>query len=111
MLHERPGVSARVLAHLRSGAAECPLLAPSWPCPVERSSQDAHRAPPSPETPLPRRLPRLSPRLSSLIGGRVRAYACASLARGEKPARCPQACEHQGLRLSQPEVPLLRQNR
>ena len=35
----------------------------------------------------------------------------ASLARGEKPARSPQAREHRGLRLSQPELPLLRHQR
>ena len=74
-----------------------------------RGRGQAHHAPPSAQAPLPRRLPRLSSRLHSLVGWR--ACACASLARGEKPARSTQAHEHRGLRLSQPAVPLLRDHR
>jgi hypothetical protein len=93
---------------LASFAALASLLVPSSTFLLTRKGQ-AHDAPSSPEAPLPRRWPRLSSRLPCLVGWR--ACACASLARGEKPARSPQAREHRGLRLSQPEVPLLGHHR
>src|SRR5215469_14638885 len=77
ILHEPACVLARVLPHLLSRAALCPLLALSRPCPGESSCQDTHHAPTSPPAPLPRRLPCLSSRLHSLVG--CRANACATL--------------------------------
>jgi transposase-like protein len=44
ILHEPPGVLARVLPPVLPRAALCPLLAPSWSYPVESSSQGARPA-------------------------------------------------------------------
>ncbi len=66
---------------------------------------------PSAQAPLPRRLPHLSSRLSCFVGCRASVSACTPLVRGQKPQRSPQASEHTGLCLSQPEVPLLRHHR
>ena len=49
----------------------------------------AQHAPPSPEAPMPRRLPRLSTRLHGLVGWRASTCTCAPLARGQKPAGSP----------------------
>src|SRR5258708_656776 len=98
--------SALVCPHVLSRAAVFPLLAPSWPCPV--GSSQAHPAPPPPQAALPTRLPGLSPRLHSLANCGASASACAPLARGQKPPGSPEAGEHRGLRLSEPQVPLLR---
>src|SRR5579864_8416436 len=68
-----------VLPHLLARAALCPVLAPTWSCPVESSCQDTQQAPPSAQTPLPTRLPPLSSRLHSLVGWRASASAGASL--------------------------------
>ena len=109
MLYERPCVSARVLAHLLSGTAVCPVLAPSWPCPVE-SSQGAHCAPTSAQASLSTRLSRLSSHLHCLISWRASVSSCAPLARGEKPAGSSQAHPYRRLRLSQPAVQILWQH-
>ena len=68
----------------------------------------AQHAPPTPEAPMPRRLPSLSTRLLSLVGWGARTCACAPLARGEKPAGSPEADQHRGLRLPQPPRSVLR---
>jgi hypothetical protein len=57
MFHELACVSARVLAHLPPGATVCPLLVSSWSCPVESSSQGAHKAPSPAQASHPRGLP------------------------------------------------------
>lgn len=77
---------------------------------LTRKGQAQH-APPCAQAPLPRRLSRLSTRLSCLIGCRASACSCASLARGEKPPGSPQTHRHRGVRLSQPSVRVLRQYR
>jgi hypothetical protein len=79
ILHEPACVLARVLPHLLSRAALCPLLALSRSCPGESSCQDTQQAPTSPPAPLPRRLPCLSSRLHSLLRCRASACACATL--------------------------------
>ncbi len=76
MLHECTCVSARVLSHLLFGAALYPLLSLLWSCPVESCSQGAHYASTSAQAPQPRRLPRLSSRLHSLVGWRASASGC-----------------------------------
>src|SRR5215470_11017560 len=68
-----------------SGTALAPWLAPSSVYPCTRRGQ-AQRAPPSAETPLPRRLPCLSSRLSGLVECRASACSCPPLERGHKPA-------------------------
>src|SRR5215469_5803192 len=65
--HELLCVSALILSHLLSGAAVCPLLAPSWSRPVESSCQATQQAPPSAQASLSTRLPRLSSRLHCLV--------------------------------------------
>lgn len=107
MLHERPCVSARVFAHLLSGTAVCPLLAPSWSQQVE-SSQGAHCAPTTAQAPLSTRLPRLSSGLHSRTECRASTSTCTSLVRGQKPAGSSEAHPHRGIRLSEPAVPVLR---
>jgi hypothetical protein len=109
ILHEPTYVL--VLPPVLSRAALCPVLAPSWSGPVESRCQDTHEAPPSAQTPLSTRLPCLSSRLHCFIGWRASATACASLARGQKPARSTQADRHRRLRLSQSAVRLLRDHR
>jgi hypothetical protein len=109
MLHERPYVSARVFALLLSGAAVCPLLAPSWSQQVE-SSQGAHCAPTTAQAPLSTRLPCLSSRLRSRAECRASTSTCRSLVRGQKLAGSSEAHPHRGLRLSEPAVHVLRQH-
>ena len=111
MFHELACVSARVLAHLLPGATVCPLLVSSWSCPVESSSQGAHKAPSPAQASHPRGLPCLSTRLSCLVSWKASACCCESLVRGEKPTRSSQASEHGRLRLSQSAVRVLRQHR
>src|SRR5215467_6611540 len=94
--------SALMCSSVRYGVAVFPVLAPSWSCPVD--SSQAQQVPPSPETPLPRRLPRLPSRLHSLVFWRASPSSCASLERGQKPSGSSEAHPHRGLRLSQPAV-------
>src|SRR6266566_6079539 len=100
-----------VLPPVLSRAALCPVLAPSWSCPVASSCQDTYQAPPSALAPLPRRWPRLSTRLHGLVGRGASVFACAALARGQKPPRSPQTQRHRRFRLSQSTVPVLRDRR
>jgi hypothetical protein len=102
---------ACVLPHALPAPAVFSLLASSWSCPVESRSEDAHHAPPSAYAPLPRRWPRLSTRLHSLVGWRASASACASLVRGQKPPGSTQTQRHPRLRLSQSAVSVLRHQR
>src|SRR5215470_833607 len=81
-------VFARVLPHPLSSAALATLLVPSSAFPFS-SSEKTNAGPPSPQAPLPGRLPCLSSGLHSLVGSRT--AACASLARGEKPTGSAQA--------------------
>src|SRR6266567_8120767 len=106
ILHEPTGVLTRVLPPVLSRAALCPVLVPSGSRPVESSCQGAQQAPPSAEAALPRRLPRLSSCLRSLVGCRASACSCTPLARGQKPAGSPQASGHRGFCLSQSAVRL-----
>jgi hypothetical protein len=91
-----------------SRAALASWLVPSSASLLTSRSQAQH-APPSAQTPLPRRLSHLSSRLPSLVWCRV--CACASMARGEKPTGSTQAYRHPGVRLSQPPLPVLRDHR
>ena len=75
------------------GVALASLLVSSSAFLLTRKGQAQH-APPSPEAPLPRRLPRLLSRLHCLVGWRASASSCATLARGEKPAGSTQAGEY-----------------
>src|SRR6266699_2081710 len=93
-----------------SGAALASWLVPSSAFLLKRRGHSL-KSPTSAQAALSRRLPRMSSRLHSLSGCRVGAFACASLARGEKPAGSPQAGEHRGVRLSQPAMLILRHQR
>jgi hypothetical protein len=88
------------------------FLVLSWAFLLKRKAQ-AHHAPPSPD--LKPRCPDDGPacRLAappSSSGGPAPADV-ASLAPGQKPAGSPQAREYGGLRLSQPAVSILRDQR
>jgi len=61
------------------GVALASLLVPSSAFLLTRKGQAQH-APPSPEAPLPRRLPRLLSRLHCLVGWLASACSCATLA-------------------------------
>jgi hypothetical protein len=74
-----------VCLFLSAFEARASLLVPSSAVLLKRRSQGQH-APPSPQAPLARRLPRLSSRLYSLGGWRANACSCSSLERGEKQA-------------------------
>src|SRR5215470_1781354 len=91
--------------------ALCSVLASSWFCPVENSCEDAHHGATSSQAPHSRRLPRLSSRLPCLVGWRACAWACASLARGQKPAKSTQTHRHARFRLSQSAVRVQRDHR
>jgi hypothetical protein len=103
-------VPARGVPLPLSGAVVASWLALSsaFPC---TSRQETSSGPPSAQATHPGRLPRLSSRLHFLVGCRAGVSACASLARGEKPPGRTRAREHQGVRLPQSAVPVLRHHR
>lgn len=103
-------VPARSLLPALAGEAQASGLVPSSAFLLTRSSQTQY-APPSAQSALPRRLPCLSSRLSSLVGWKASICSGAALERGEKPPRSPQTREHRGLRLSKPAVRVLRHHR
>lgn len=102
-------VRVRLLSPL-SGPALASWLAPSSDFLLKSRGHPFLRST-SPQAPHPRRLPRLSTCLPSLVEWKVSAYSCATLARGQKSPRSTQAREHCRLCLSQPAVHLLRYHR
>jgi hypothetical protein len=100
-----------VLVHSLSGTALSSFLALSWPSPLASGSEDVHHGPTSSQAALPPRLSNLSPRLHPLFGCEASAFPCPTLARGQKPPGSPEAGEYRGLRLSEPQVSLLRDHR
>jgi hypothetical protein len=103
-------VPARGLPTPLSGAALASWLVPSSAFLLKKRCHSL-KSPTSAQAALSRRLPHMSSRLHSLSGCRAGAFACASLARGEKPAGSTQAGEHRGVRLSQSAMLILRHQR